>query len=340
MRMIFEFPRSRARRLRASRLIRDLVAETRVSVRNLVMPVFVKEGGSSPEEIPSMPGQFRLPLPQVVAFTRELADLGIRSILLFGIPKNKDPEGSEAYSREGVVQKALREIRRSVGDDILVFTDVCMCQYTDHGHCGVLGEGFRELVVDNDKTLEYLGRIAVSHAEAGADFVAPSGMIDGMVKAIRDALDEAGYQYVGIMSYSVKYASGMYGPFRSAAYSAPRFGSRRGYQMDPRNSREAVKEAIADVVEGADIIMVKPALAYLDVIRAVREELPVPIAAYSVSGEYSMIKAAAERGWLDEKTVVLETLHSIVRAGADIVVTYYASEIARWARGGLIDLEI
>lgn len=336
---MFEYPRYRGRRLRASRQVRSLVSETRVPVEKTVMPVFVKEGASEPEEIESMPGQFRYPLSKIGSVVGELLDLGVRSILLFGIPRYKDDVGSGAFSRDGVVQRALREIRSSVGDDVVVFTDVCLCQYTDHGHCGVLAGGPRDKpIVDNDKTLEYLGRIAVSHADAGSDFVAPSGMMDGMVKSIREALDKAGYTYVGVMSYSVKYASSMYGPFRSAAYSSPAFGDRRGYQMDPRNVREALREAVSDVREGADIVMVKPALAYLDVIKAVRERLPVPVAAYNVSGEYLMVKAAAGRGWLNEREVVAEVLTSIFRAGADMVVTYHARDLARWVREGLVDL--
>ncbi len=328
--MWFSFPNVRPRRLRQSELIRNLVAETRLTVDCLVMPIFVKEGIDRPEEIESMPGQYRWPLNDyLVKFVEKLRDKGIRNVILFGIPKHKDSIGSEAFSKEGVVQRALRLLRETFGKSILLIADLCLCQYTDHGHCGIVRERRGEVVIDNDETLRVYAKIAVSQAEAGADIVAPSGMMDGQVRAIRQALDEAGFENVLIMSYSVKYASAFYGPFRTAAYSAPKFGDRRTYQMDYRNAHEALKEVMLDLEEGADIVMVKPALAYLDVIRLVKEHFPyVPLAAYNVSGEYSMIKAAAARGWLDEKSIVLEVLTAIKRAGADIIITYFAETVA------------
>lgn len=332
--MSFEFPATRPIRLRRSPLLRAAVSETGLEPRNLMMPIFVKEGINEPEEIHAMPGQYRYPVERVVDFVAEVVAFGIPSIIVFGIPKRKDPEGSEAYKEDGVVQRAVRRIKESIGGKVVVFTDVCLCQYTDHGHCGIISVKKARRVLDNDKTLEYLERIAVSHADAGADLVAPSGMIDGMVKKIRRALDVAGFEEVGIMSYAAKYASSFYGPFREAASSAPAFGDRRTHQMDPRNVREALKEVAMDIREGADIVMIKPALAYLDVVRRVRERFTVPVAVYNVSGEYAMVKAAASRGWIDERRIVFEILTSIRRAGADLILTYHALDVASWMREG------
>ncbi|MCD6348200.1 MAG: porphobilinogen synthase [Candidatus Korarchaeota archaeon] len=325
-----DFPISRPRRTRRFKVLRDLVSETSLLPSDLVYPLFVKDCLNERSPIPSLPGQYYYPVEMLPKAVEEAMDVGVRSFLIFGIPKSKDPTGSEAYSKEGVVQRALREVKPSFGDSALIITDVCMCHYTDHGHCGIVVDKR----VDNDRTIQYLARIALSHAEAGADIVAPSSMMDGMVKAIREILDENGFQDVSIMSYSSKYASSFYGPFREAANSTPRFGDRRGYQMDPRNVREAVIEALLDVREGADVVMVKPALPYLDVIRAVKEALLVPVAAYSVSGEYVMLKLAAERGLLDEKKGALEVLYSMKRAGADILITYYATQVAEWLAEG------
>ncbi len=335
------FPYLRPRRLRATKAIRDLVAETSLSPSDFILPVFVKEGIEKPEPIEAMPGQHRYPVgDELVRHVQGALELGVRAILLFGYPKERDEKGLVAARSDGVVQRAVRLLRRELGEEVVIFTDLCICNYTTHGHCGIpvkKRKGPIEVtVIDNDETLRILGRIAVSHAEAGADFVAPSGMMDGMVKAIREALDEAGYTDVGIMSYAVKYASGFYGPFREALHSAPRFGDRRSYQMDPRNALEAIKEARLDVEEGADILMVKPALAYLDVISLVKDAFPeYPLAAYNVSGEYAMVKAAAEKGWIDERLVTLEILTAIKRAGADIIITYHALDAARWLREGL-----
>ena len=331
------FPVLRPRRLRLSKAVRDLVAETRIGVDDLMLPLFFKEGISEPEPIPSMPGQYRYPVSMAVEVVSKAMELGIKAFLLFGVipDETKDYEASRAYDPKGPVPEAIRLIRRELGWEPLIFTDVCICGYASHGHCGIPVEKHGRKLIDNDSTLGVIARMALTHAEAGADFVAPSGMMDGMVKAIREALDEAGYTEVGIMSYAVKYASGFYGPFRKAASSAPRFGDRRSYQMDPRNSREAIKEVMLDIEEGADILMVKPALAYLDVIRLVKETYPqYPLAAYNVSGEYSMVKAAAEKGWIDEKLVTLEILTAMKRAGADIIITYHAMDVARWLREG------
>ncbi len=338
---VLSFPALRPRRLRATKAIRDLVAETSLSPSDFILPVFVKEGLEKPEPIEAMPGQYRYPVgDQLVEFVRGALEAGVKAVLLFGYPRERDEKGLIAARRDGVVQEAVRLLRREFGEEIVIFTDVCICNYTTHGHCGIpvkRRKGPIEVtVIDNDSTLEVIARIAVSHAEAGADFVAPSGMMDGMVKAIREALDREGYTDVGIMSYAVKYASGFYGPFREALHSAPRFGDRRSYQMDPRNAAEALKEARLDVEEGADILMVKPALAYLDVISLVKQAYPdYPLAAYNVSGEYSMVKAAAEKGWIDERLVTLEILTAIKRAGADIIITYHALEAAKWLREGL-----
>ncbi len=317
------FPEYRARRLRQNEAFRSMVRETELSVKHLVYPMFILPGQKVRQEIASMPGIFRLSIDQAVEEAREVYALGIPAVILFGIPEKKDEIGSEAYASKGIIQRAIGALKKAV-PDLLVITDVCLCEYTSHGHCGLIRNG----EVDNDLTLEQLARTAVSHAKAGADMVAPSDMMDGRVGRIREALDEAGFSHVPIMSYAVKYCSSFYGPFREAADSAPQFGDRRSYQMDPANAREAIREAILDIEEGADIIMVKPALPYLDIIRTLREETHHPLAAYQVSGEYAMIKAAAKLGWLDEERAVKESLLCIRRAGADIIITYFAKEIA------------
>jgi porphobilinogen synthase len=317
----------RPRRLRRTPALRDLVRETIVAPDDFVYPLFVVAGSDARIPIPSLPGVAQLPADALADEARELAALGVKAVLLFGIPSTKDPLGAESHAEDGIVQHAVRALKRA-SPDLVVMTDVCMCQYTDHGHCGLLDE---DGYVLNDETLDILGRIAVSHGEAGADVVAPSGMIDGMVGAIRGSLDAEGLQQVGILSYAVKYASAFYGPFRDAAQGAPRFGDRRSHQMDPGNAREALREAALDVEEGADALLVKPALGYLDVVRRVHERFPeLPLAAYNVSGEYAMVKAAAANGWLDERAAVLEVLTGIRRAGADLVVTYHAKDAAGW----------
>lgn len=323
------FPRTRLRRLRRNRSLRGLVAETSLDPGDFIYPLFVAPGEGVREEVPAMPGVCRFSVDRVGEEAEEAFSLGVRAFLLFGIPERKDEWGSEAYADGGVVQKALRVLRERLPQAILI-TDVCLCEYMSHGHCGVIKDG----EVENDETLELLAMTALSHARAGADLVAPSDMMDGRVGAIREALDEAGFQHVGIMSYAAKYASSFYGPFREAAQSAPSFGDRRSYQMDPPNAREALREMALDLEEGADILMVKPALAYLDVLRRARERFDVPLAAYNVSGEYSMIKAAAARGWLDERLAVLEVLTAIKRAGADLIITYFAKDAARYLRSG------
>src|SRR6266704_1151366 len=320
------FPAERPRRLRRFERLRALVRETRVTPEHLIYPLFVAPGEGLRREIPSLPGCFHLSVDQAAREAREVESLGIAGVLLFGLPSAKDPVGSEGYAEDGVVQKAARAIRAACRD-LLVITDVCLCEYTSHGHCGVVADG----EVKNDPTLELLARMAVSHARAGAHVVAPSDMMDGRVGAIRKGLDAAGMADTPILSYAAKYASAFYGPFREAADSAPQFGDRRGYQMDPANVREALREVRLDVEEGADIVMVKPALAYLDVIRAVKEAFDRPVAAYNVSGEYAMVKAAAARGWVDEERIVKETLTSIRRAGADVILTYHAKDFVRWS---------
>jgi porphobilinogen synthase len=323
-----EFPQTRLRRLRRlrrSEALRALVRETKVEVGDLIYPLFVVEGKKAKQEISSMPGLYRLSKDLLPEEVEEISRLGIPAIILFGIPQKKDDVGSSAYHPKGVVQEAIRAIKKTT-PGLMVITDVCLCEYTSHGHCGVVMDGY----VDNDKTLELLARTALSHAEAGADMVAPSDMMDGRVKAIRQALDGKGFRDIPILAYAAKYASAFYGPFREAAESAPQFGDRRSYQMDPPNWREALREIEQDIAEGADIVMVKPALPYLDVIRKVRDTFNHPLAAYSVSGEYAMVKAAAQRGWLDERAIVLEILTAVKRAGADIIITYYAKEAARW----------
>jgi porphobilinogen synthase len=321
---------TRTRRTRRTEALRGLVRETRLHPEQFVYPLFVTHGSGVRNPIESMPGQYQLSVDQLAPEVDELRDLGIRAVLLFGLPAAKDPQGSEAYAQDGIVQQALRELKR-LDPDLVTIADVCLCEYTDHGHCGLLTAGGE---VDNDPSLDLLARMAVSTADAGADVIAPSDMMDGRVAAIREALDDAGHTSTPIMAYSAKYASAFYGPFREAADSAPQFGDRRGYQMDPPNLREARREAAADIEESADVVMVKPALPYLDVIRAVREQTDLPVAAYNVSGEYAMLKAAIERGWLDERRAILETLTSIARAGADIIITYHAKEAARWLRDG------
>jgi porphobilinogen synthase len=321
------FPTHRPRRLRRTERLRSMVRETRLTPERLVYPLFIAPGEGVRREIASLPGCFHLSPDQAGREAREVEGLGIGAVLLFGLPTAKDPRGSEGYAEDGVVQKAVRAIRAECRD-LLVMTDVCLCEYTSHGHCGVV-EGQE---VQNDPTLELLAKMAVSHARAGAHVVAPSDMMDGRVAAIRKALDADAFASVPILSYAAKYASAFYGPFREAADSAPQFGDRRGYQMDSANVREALREVRLDLEEGADMVMVKPALAYLDVIRAVRDAVDVPVAAYNVSGEYAMVKAAAARGWIDEERIVKETLVSIARAGADIILTYHAKDFARWTR--------
>jgi porphobilinogen synthase len=321
------FPIHRPRRLRGTQALRDLVRETDLAPRHLVAPLFVKEGIEEPIPIASMPGQVQHTLESLVKEAREVVARGIRGVILFGIPARKDPEGSEAWNDNGIVQRALAALSDEVGGEAVLVTDLCLDEYTDHGHCGVVDESGR---VDNDRTLDLYRRIAVSQARAGADVVAPSGMMDGQVAAIRSELDEAGFGDTPIMSYAAKFASAFYGPFREAAECAPRFGDRAGYQMDPANAEEALREIRTDIAEGADILMVKPALAYLDVIRRAREETGHPVAAFNVSGEYAMVKAAEERGWLDGPRVTMEVLTAIRRAGADLILTYHAREAAEW----------
>ncbi|MBN2284769.1 MAG: porphobilinogen synthase [Deltaproteobacteria bacterium] len=318
------YPEYRPRRLRKNENLRKMVRETVLSVDDLVYPLFVRPGKKIKKPIASMPGHFQLSPDNLVREVRSARDLGIPAVLLFGIPESKDEEGTGAYDREGIIQRAVRAIKKKV-PDMLVITDVCLCEYTSHGHCGILdGDD-----VDNDATLEILAETALSQAEAGADMVAPSAMMDGQVLAIRDILDEEGFEHIPIMAYAAKYASCFYGPFREAAEGAPQFGDRRTYQMDPSNSDEAMREIMLDVEEGADIIMVKPALPYLDIIRRAKQEFDLPLAAYNVSGEFAMIKAAAKLGWLDGDRAMMESLTAIKRAGADIIITYFAKEAAK-----------
>jgi porphobilinogen synthase len=327
------YPILRARRLRHNPLLRNLVRETTLTVDDFILPLFVRPGRGFKKEIPSMPGNYQLSVDRLVDEVGAATESGIRAFMLFGIPERKDATGSSAWDDDGIVQQALRALRETFKDSVLLITDECFCEYTDHGHCGVLSDhGGGRLDVDNDATLPNLARQCVSHARAGADVVAPSGMLDGMVKAIRAGLDEAGFPRVPILSYAAKYASGFYGPFRDAAESPPQFGDRSSYQMDPGNSDEALREVALDLAEGADVVMVKPALAYLDVIRRVKERFEVPVAAYNVSGEFAMVKAAAMKGWIDEQRVALEILTSIKRAGADVILTYFARDAARWVK--------
>lgn len=321
-------PRQRLRRLRRTPALRSLVRETTWEIAHLVQPLFVREDPRAAATIPSMPGIRRLTVPEIAAEAEELEALGVPAVLLFGLPTEKDPTARGAYSDEGVVQRAIHAAK-DAAPDLVVMADVCLCEYTDHGHCGVVREGR----IDNDASLELLARTAVSQARAGADVVAPSAMMDGQVAAIRTAMDREGFEDTVIMAYAAKHASAFYGPFREAADSSPRFGDRRTYQKDPANVRESMREIALDLEEGADIVMVKPALAYLDVIRAARERFDAPLAAYAVSGEYSLIKAAAEKGWIDERPVVEETLTAMRRAGADLLITYHAKDVAGWTRG-------
>ncbi len=317
------FPEYRPRRLRRTENIRSLVRETYVTVNDLIYPLFICEGKKIKQEIKSMPGIYRLSIDNALEEIKSAMDLGIKAVILFGIPDKKDEVGTSAYIKDGIIQRAVAKIKEKF-PDLVVITDVCLCEYTSHGHCGIIKNG----EIDNDATLEQLAKVAVSHARAGADIVAPSDMMDGRVGRIREALDEAGFSNVAILSYAVKYCSAFYGPFREAADSAPKFGDRRSYQMDPANSREALREAYLDIEEGADIIMVKPAMPYLDIIKMLRQEFNYPLAAYQVSGEYAMIKAASQMGWLDEERILWESIISIKRAGADLIITYFAKKIA------------
>ena len=330
------FPTARPRRLRHNPLVRQLVHETQLQASDFILPLFVKVGHNLRQEIASMPGNFQLSLDQLSVEVGAALELGIQSFMLFGIPpqSDKDARGSIALSETGIVQLALRQLRQDFGDKILLIPDECFCEYTNHGHCGVLHEIRGRTDLNNDATLPLLAQQCVSHAEAGADIVAPSGMLDGMVQAIRQGLDAAGFAHLPIMSYSAKFASGFYGPFRDAAESPPQFGDRTTYQMDPANTDEAMREVALDLAEGADIVMVKPALSYLDIIRRVKDEFNVPIAAYNVSGEFAMVKAAAKNGWIDERRVTLEILTSIKRAGSDMILTYHARDAARWLKTG------
>lgn len=321
------YPITRMRRIRRTPEIRRMVRETRLDPANFIYPMFVCPGQGVRREVSSMPGVYHLSVDGIVKEAAELYELGVPAIILFGIPEYKDDQGSSGWKADGPVQEAIKALKAEV-PELVVMTDVCLCDYTDHGHCGLIHE--HEIL--NDESLANLAKIALSHAQAGADFVCPSDMMDGRIGAIRSKLDEEGLTNTGIISYAVKYASAMYGPFREAAQSAPSFGDRRGYQMDPANVREAIRETEQDLAEGADIVMVKPALSYLDVIRVVKDEFPVPVAAYNVSGEYSMVKAAAAKGWLDERAVVLEMLLSMHRAGADMILTYWAKDAARWLK--------
>ncbi len=323
------FPVTRMRRLRQTGILRELVAETTLSVSDFIYPLFVCPGEKVRNPISSMPGNYQMSPDLIVEECREIKDLGIPGVILFGIPESKDDAATSGCSDSGVVQEAVRAIRDS-GIDLMICTDVCLCEYMDHGHCGIVEDG----KVNNDRSLELIQKQAVSHVKAGADMVAPSDMMDGRVGAIRAALDGEGFESAPIMSYAAKYASSFYGPFREAAESAPRFGDRRSYQMDPRNAREALREVELDIEEGADIVMVKPALAYLDIIHRVKSGFKLPVAAYNVSGEFSCIHAAADRGWVDLRGVALEVLYSIKRAGADIIITYFAKDAARWLNGG------
>ncbi len=325
------YPIHRPRRLRRTETLRCMVRETRVDIDDLIYPLFVTHGEGVKKEIESMPGNYHFSVDTLVEELGEVEALGIPAVMLFGIPKSKDAHGSEAYDPEGIIQEAV-SAAKSAHPGLCVITDVCLCEYTDHGHCGVVKDG----EIENDPTLALLAKTAVSHVRAGADMVAPSDMMDGRVAAIRSALDREGFEQFPIMSYAAKYASAFYGPFRAAAQSTPQFGDRRSYQMDPSNQREVLREVQLDIDEGADIVMVKPALAYLDVIRLVRDTFPVPVAAYNVSGEFAMVKGAAQRGWVDEKGIVIELLTGIKRAGADLILTYFAKDMAAWIKEGTV----
>lgn len=325
------FPLQRHRRLRRTAGIRAMVRETVLTVNDLIYPLFVVEGTGVRSEIPSMPGVYHYSLDLLPAELDEITVLGIRSVIVFGVPHEKDPHGHSAYAEDGIVQRAIRLIKKHASD-LVVIADTCLCQFTDHGHCGIVRQG--DDFVDNDDTLPLLAQTALAQARAGADIIAPSNMMDGFVTAIRASLDKFGFENIPIMSYAVKYASAFYGPFRDAAHSTPQFGDRRTYQMDPANAREAIREAESDLHEGADFLMVKPALAYLDIVRSLRDRYDVPIAAYHVSAEYAMIKAAAANGWINEQAVTMETHLSMKRAGADLIITYSAKQVAAWLRGG------
>ncbi|MEE8401284.1 MAG: porphobilinogen synthase [Candidatus Hydrothermarchaeaceae archaeon] len=320
------FPKKRMRRLRRTEKIRAMLKETKISKNDLIYPIFINEGARKREEIKSMPNQFRLPLGEVRKEALEIVSLGIPAVILFGLPKKKDATGSQAHDSRGIIQRAIGEIKDEVGDDLVVITDVCICEYTDHGHCGIIEN---EKIL-NDPSIELFAKQALSHASAGADIVAPSDMMDGRVMAIRDMLDTEGFTDTIIMSYAAKFASSFYGPFREAADSVPSFGDRKSYQMDPANANEALQEVYLDIEEGADILMIKPALPYLDLIYRVKQKFALPTAAYNVSGEYSMVKAAASKGYIEEKGVVMEILTSIKRAGADLIITYHAKDVAEW----------
>ncbi len=321
------FPTIRPRRLRENAIVRKMVRENHLSVDDLILPVFVTEGKKVRNPVNSMPGVFQVSIDELIKDIDEAVRLGIKAVILFGVPQIKDAKGSQAYAQDGVVQAAVRALKKEFSE-LLVITDVCMCEFTDHGHCGIVNEG----KILNDATLGFLSKIALSHCQAGADMVAPSDMMDGRVKAIRNELDANGYETIPIMSYAAKYASKFYGPFREAAGSAPQFGDRNSYQMDPANAREAIKEVELDILEGADIIMVKPALAYMDIIKSVKDKFNYPVGAYNVSGEYAMVKAAAAQGWIDEKGIVLESLLSMKRAGADLILTYHAKDVVHWLK--------
>lgn len=325
------FPQQRPRRMRRTPALRSMIRETELAPHHLIAPLFVKEGIAEPVPVTSMPGQFQHTLESLRKEAVEIASRGVLGFMLFGIPENKDAEGSQAWDPDGIGQRAIGVLRGELGDDVLVISDLCLDEYTDHGHCGVLTEAGE---VDNDRTLELYRKVAIAQAHAGAHLVAPSGMMDGQVAAIRDALDDAGHTDTGIMAYAAKFASAFYGPFREAAEGAPRFGDRTGYQQDPANVDEALREIRTDIDEGADIVMVKPALPYLDVLRRAKDATGFPMAAYHVSGEYAMLKAAAQNGWLDERRAVLEVLTSIRRAGADVVLTYHAKDAAEWLSQG------
>ncbi len=325
------FPEVRLRRLRQNSLLREMAQETHISVKDLIYPLFVVEGYGIKKEVPSMPQVYNLSIDKLIEECKEVEGLGIPAIILFGIPEKKDEVGSSGYSPDGIIQKAVRRIKEEK-INIIVITDVCFCEYTSHGHCGIVVEGKYGYDVDNDLTLEILAKQAVSHVKAGADIVAPSDMMDGRVFAIRKALDDEGYKLTPILAYSAKFASAFYGPFREAAQSAPSFGDRKSYQMDPANGREALREIELDIKEGADIIMVKPALAYLDIVSKAKERFGLPVACYNVSGEYSMIKAASSLGYIDEKKIVLEILLSMKRAGADLILTYFAKDVAKYLK--------
>ncbi|MGQ3683945.1 MAG: porphobilinogen synthase [Candidatus Loosdrechtia sp.] len=327
------FPAQRLRRLRKNENMRRLVREAHVSVDDLILPLFVRPGKGIKQPIPSMPGNYQMSVDKLVEEVKVVEGMGIPGIILFGIPEKKDEMGSDAYADEGIIQQAIVAIKKEV-KNILVITDVCMCEYTDHGHCGFVRRDEKTgcFEVDNDMTLELLVKESVSHAKAGADIIAPSDMMDGRVGAIRQGLDENGFEHIPIMAYSAKYASGFYGPFREAAESTPGFGDRSSYQMDPHNTLEALREVSLDIEEGADMVMVKPALAYLDIIRMIKDNFGYPVAAYNVSGEFSVVKAAAEKGWIDEKRVALEILTGIKRAGADMILTYWAKDAVQWLK--------